>query len=139
MPFYKIKMKKALFTFLMLALMPLLSSCPKGYKPEKSTTYSVNYNVTHVSGVKLNLTFFEYNDIEEKVGNNSMNDVATGSSMTFTANGRATKVKVYVKYYLDSDPSKTSYRWVQQVFYLNQGSNINIDINDSTIIGNNEP
>lgn len=46
------------------------------------------------------------------------------------------KVKVYVKM---EGGSQTTIRWVQQVYYLQKGKNIDITVNGETIIGTKEP
>ena len=62
-----------------------------------------------------------------------------GSTKTFTANSRAVKVKLYIKMYSDNSAVTAQYLWAQQVFYLEEGKNIEIKVEDHTKVGKTEP
>ena len=62
-----------------------------------------------------------------------------GTSETYTANSMTVKVKIYLKMYTANYSVTTSYNWVQQVYYLEEGKNIDITIDENTTIGTKEP
>ena len=132
-------MKKKLFLFLLMFMPLLLVSC--GDDEPDSTTYTVNYTLDDSSGsttIYVDLTFFEYNETDERIATNSISKIKKGTTKTFTASERAEKVKVYMKMYAES-VDVSSYKWVQTVFYLNKGKDTKIPIGDNTIVGNYEP
>ncbi len=75
----------------------------------------------------------------EKVANNAISKATYGTSETFTANSRSVKVKIYVKMYAETSSVSPRYYWVQQVFYLEEGGNIDILVEDTTTVGKLEP
>jgi len=134
-------MKKILPILVILIATTLMFSCQK-VDTEKSTTYTIKMNMptaTADANVKYALTVFEYNEDGEKVANNSIDPALYGSSKTFTANSRSVKLKVHVKMYAPSSAISPVYRWVQQVFYLEDGKNIDILLEDTTTVGNSVP
>lgn len=126
-------MKKVL---LMLALLPifLFTSCSDDDDPA-STSYTFNWELEDYSMITTNVILFEYSADGEKVANNTI-ECHQGLSKVFTANEKTEKVKVYVKM---EGGSQTTIRWVQQVYYLQKGKNIDITVNGETIIGTKEP
>lgn len=126
-------MKKVLF---MLALLPifLFTSCSDDDDPA-STSYTFNWKLEDYSMITTNVILFEYSADGEKVANNTI-ECHQGLSKVFTANEKTEKVKVYVKM---EGGSQTTIRWVQQVYYLQKGKNIDITVNGETIIGTKEP
>ena len=134
-------MKRILTILLLPSVMMLLLSCEK--EPAKpDTTYTVMMamsSVTSSSAVHYDLTAYEYNEAGEKVANNALNMAVNGSSKTFTANSRAVKVKLYIKMYSDNSSVNAQYLWVQQVFYLEEGKNIELKVEDHTKVGKSEP
>ena len=126
-------MKKVLF---MLALLPifLFTSCSDDDDPA-STSYTFNWELEDYSMITTNVILFEYSADGEKVANNTI-ECHHGLSKVFTANEKTEKVKVYVKM---EGGSQTTIRWVQQVYYLQKGKNIDITVNGETIIGTKEP
>jgi hypothetical protein len=124
-----------------IALVLTVSSCEKAELP-KSTTYILTMAMSDVqasSTVHFDLTAFEYNEENERVASNDLPKAVSGSSKTFIANARAVKVKIYLKMYSDNTAVSPEYRWVQQVFYLEQGRNIEIKLEDHTKVGRSEP
>lgn len=116
------------------------SSCTK---EDPDSTYTVKFNIstaTADAAIKCDVTVFEYTDSGEKIGQNTVNQMTAGATRKFTANSKAVKVKVYIKMYAPNVSSVTpKYLWVQQVYYLETGKNIDIAIEDSTMTGSKEP
>lgn len=122
-------MKKIIF---LMALMPILAltSCSKD---DEESTYTLVFNA--YDGISTTVRIFECNDNGEKIGNNSFK-CKTGDQQTFTASSNTSKVKVYIsRESVMGDVNK----WVQQVFLLKKGGNTTITIDDSTVVGSNEP
>ena len=111
-------------------------------EPVKPTTYTVKMAMSSVTSTSLphyDLTAFEYNESGEKVANNALNMAVSGTTKTFTANQHAVKVKLYIKMYADNTSVTPQYLWVQQVFYLEEGNDIEIKVEDHTKVGKSEP
>ena len=135
-------MKRILTSLLSVLALALVFSCEKAEPAKPDTTYTVTMamsSVTSTSTVHYDLTAYEYNDAGEKVANNALNMAVNGSTKTFTANSRAVKVKLYIKMYSDNSAAPAQYYWVQQVFYLVEGKNIEIKVEDHTKVGKTEP
>jgi hypothetical protein len=126
------------YTFLILVAVIAMTSCSKdGEKEEKKdTTFTFKYNSDNVSGVTVDVIIFEYNDIGEIVGQNSFDTCVKGFQRVCTANSRATKVKVRLSLNVGSS---STIRWVKQVFYLDIGKNVDIELKNDTIVGTTEP
>lgn len=122
----------------MIAL-TLMVSCEKSEPAKPDTTYTVTMALTPSSAVHYDLTAYEYNEAGEKVANNALNKAVKGSMKTFTANSRAVKVKLYIKMYADNSAVTPQYLWVQQVFYLEEGRDIEIKVEENTKVGKTEP
>ena len=135
-------MKRILTSLLSVLALALVFSCEKAEPATPDTTYTVTMamsSVTSTSTVHYDLTAYEYNEAGEKVANNALNMAVNGSTKTFTANSRAVKVKLYIKMYSDNSAAPAQYYWVQQVFYLEEGKNIEIKVEDHTKVGKTEP
>ena len=137
-------MKRILTIIATAILASITLSCEKEKpeEPARPTTYTVTMamsSVTPTSAAHYDLTAFEYNEAGEKVANNTLTMAVNGSTRTFTANQNAVKVKLYIKMYADNTAITPQYLWVQQVFYLEEGSNIDITIEDHTKVGRAEP
>ena len=135
-------MKRIHTSLLSVLALALVFSCEKAEPAKPDTTYTVTMamsSVTSTSTVHYDLTAYEYNDAGEKVANNALNMAVNGSTKTFTANSRAVKVKLYIKMYSDNSAAPAQYYWVQQVFYLEEGKNIDIKVEDHTKVGKTEP
>jgi len=87
------------------------------------------------SAIDVKATLFEYNEKGEKVAEKAI-DCYDGLSNTFIAKPDAEKVKVYIV--MESKLS-ISKRWVQEVFYLTEGKNIDIELKGTTELGTKEP
>ena len=135
-------MKRSLISLLAVLALSLVISCEKAEPATPDTTYTIKMamsTVTSSSAVHYDLTTYEYNDAGEKVANNALNMAVNGSTKTFSANSRAVKVKLYIKMYSDNSAVSAQYFWVQQVFYLEEGKNIEIKVEDHTKVGKTEP
>ena len=135
-------MKRILSSLFSLLALSLVFSCEKVEPTKPDTTYTITMamsSVTSSSTVHYDLTAYEYNDAGEKVANNALNMAVNGSTKTFTANSRAVKVKLYIKMYSDNSAVSAQYLWVQQVFYLEEGKNIELKVEDHTKVGKTEP
>ena len=135
-------MKRILISMLFVLALALVFSCEKAEPAMPDTTYTITMamsTVTSSSAVHYDLTAYEYNEAGEKVANNALNMAVNGSTKTFTANSRAVKVKLYIKMYSDNSAVTPQYLWVQQVFYLEEGKNIELKVEDHTKVGKTEP
>ena len=135
-------MKRILITILSVFALSLVISCEKAKLAKPDTTYTITMamsSVTSSSAVHYDLTAYEDNEAGEKVANNALNMAINGSTKTFSANSRAVKVKLYIKMYSDNSAVSAQYFWVQQVFYLEEGKNIEIKVEDHTKVGKTEP
>ena len=135
-------MKRFVSLLLSLSVILLMASCEKVEPSKPATTYTITMamsSVTSSSTVHYDLTAYEYNEAGEKVANNALNMAVNGSTKTFTANSRAVKVKLYIKMYSDNSAISAQYLWVQQVFYLEEGKNIELKVEDHTKVGKTEP
>ena len=133
-------MKRILIT--LLSILALVASCEKAEPTKPDTTYTITMamsTVTSSSLVHYDLTAYEYNEAGEKVANNALNMAVNGSTKTFSANSRAVQVKLYIKMYSDNSAVTAQYFWVQQVFYLEEGKNVEIKVEDHTKVGKTEP
>lgn len=126
-------MKTKHLSVILLAVLALLTfSCKKDTvtQPKK---FTVTCNVSY--GYSRTFTILQYNDSGEKIYSNSYS-FAKGETKSFTSQNDAVKIKIYIK--IESVMGDVK-GWVQQVYYLNEGSTKSIVINDDTIIGNYEP
>ena len=124
-------MKKTLYLMLVNTLTLLLLSCTKDDGAGRGTT-SYTFTLYDDYEVEIDVILFEYNEINERINNNTIDSAKKGVPYTYTARDNAVKVKVHLSF-LGAN------RWVQQVYYLVEGENIDIGITDNTIIGNIEP
>ena len=126
--------KKLIFTSFLMLLVLLMSSCEKDEPTADITTYTFKYNAAY-SENPIDVMIFEYNDKNERVGQQSFR-VYNGYEQVFTANKNSTKTKV--RMIIRGDIVDVQ-RWVQQVFYLDIGGNINIEVHGKTVVGQSEP
>ena len=129
------KQFRLLATLLVVALCTttVFTSCRND---DDDTTYTFIYSVDDVAGLIVDVTLLEYNDNEVIVGQHTIDNLRSGFRQNFTANSRATKVKVRFNWRVGTT---NTVRWVQQVFYLEAGRNINIEITGNTLVGPSEP
>ena len=120
--------------FLFLSFFALLTIC----SCSKEMTYSFTDN-TDYSGISVSerhVYLKEYDVNGSCVANNSLDSPTRGKAYVFTANERSELVKVYLILKIQSN---SLHRWVQQVYYLEQGKNIDISIDGQTLVGPSEP
>ena len=87
--------------------------------------------------VYVELILCGYDDHNEKVSTNHMTRVNKGSTNTFVASEKAETIKVRVRFY--SSAATISNKWVQTKYNLKKGGNIQINIENNTVLGNDEP
>jgi ABC-type uncharacterized transport system auxiliary subunit len=124
-----------------LSTIALLVSCNKNQTDVADTTYTLIYSVPISSypNLQQNLFINEYSDSNEKLISQQEKDVKEGFSKTYTANSHSVKVKVMSRLIMKNDSSIQQSKWVQQVFYLEPGGNITIDMKGDTVLGATEP
>ncbi len=124
-------MKRKSFLMLMiLSAALILTSCTK------ETTYTFVDNFGGSGFTEYSILLCEYDAAGSKVFTNKLDSPNTGQSYVYTANEHAEKIKVRIQAQIGS----TSFnRWIQQVFYLEEGENINITLDGETIVGSSEP
>lgn len=127
-------MKKILLIMAMILPMIALTACSDDDE-SKETTYTLKWDMD-ISGGRVDVWMFEYNDKDEIVQNSIVDDIQNNHSESFKAKDNATKVKVKIKM---SAYGASKQQWIQQVYYLNAGGNVDININGDTLIGNKEP
>jgi hypothetical protein len=129
-------MKKiSFFLMLIMASVVSLTSCSKDDNAVNSTTYTFLDSDDDISGMSLSVDLIEYNSIGEQIASNYF-ECKKGSSKIFTASENAEKVKIYVTIESNSKPQST---WIQQIYYLKENNNINIELKGTTMIGPHEP
>ena len=126
-------MKKILLIMAIILPMIALTACSDD--ESKETTYTLKWDMDF-SGGRVDVWMFEYNDKDEIVQNSIVDDIQSNHTESFKAKDNATKVKVKVKM---SAYGASKQQWIQQVYYLNAGGNVDININGDTLIGNKEP
>ena len=140
-------MKKNRLLMLFFASAALLfMSCEKenvtpsnGGSSTHPTTYSVNVSGIQVpSGMALEVLAVEYSASNERMQINRFDLTSSSMTKTYTANSRTEKVKIAFN---ASNPStgQSASLWIQQVFYLDKGTNTVISITGSSPTGSSEP
>ena len=131
-------MKRLFALTTLLALAILTMGCKK---EPVGCSYTVKMSMTGVTASSTphyDLMAFEYNEDGERMGSIVIEKATSGTSKTFIAKPRSVKVKLYFKMY-DDKGSPAWYRWVQQVFYLEQGRNIEVALLNESMVGTKEP
>ena len=108
----------------------LLTSC------KKETTYTFVDNFGGSGFTEYSILLCEYDASGSKVNTNKLDWPTTGQPYVYTANEHAEKIKVRIQAQMGSSSFN---RWIQQVFYLEEGENIDITLEGSTIVGSSEP
>ena len=105
-----------------------------GCKKDTTYTFVDNYGMPSASDYSVILS--EYDASGSRVMTNKLDDPTVGQKYVYTANEHSEKIKVKFQYKFGS----TSYnKWAQQVWYLEEGKNIDIVTDGETIVGNQEP
>lgn len=123
-------MKRILF---LLAMLPIFvfTACSSDDEPI-TTSYTITWDMSEHELVTTDIIAFEYSADGDKIANNKMENCKNGTRKSFKANEKAEKVKIYI-----TMNSKSS--WVQNVFYLEKGKNLDIVISGDVLIGSKEP
>ena len=133
-------MKKFFSMALLLTAMFLMfSACSSDDEMEEvqDTTYTFTYTDDNLpQKFTCDFTLFEYNDTGERVAQNHVKNCRKGTAMDFVANTNSQKVKAY---FVITNGTQSEGRWVQQVYYLEKGKNVEITVTSETIIGITEP
>lgn len=134
-------MKKFLSMTLLLTAMFLTFSACSSDDDEKEEVQETTYTFTYTAdnppqGITANITLFEYNEKGERVGQKPVNNCRKGYSQNFTANANAQKVKVYL---VATYGTQSVANWVQQVYYLEKGKNVNVAVTGDSRMGTTEP
>ncbi len=120
-------MKKIL---MILVIGVLMTSC------KKETTYTLKWNAKGVSEITTDVIIMEFSTDNEVVKNNAISNIQNGSEYSYTADEMARKCKIYLTW---SYQGSSTTRWVKQVFYLKEGENTEIVVDDNTMVGTTEP
>lgn len=103
------------------------SSC--GEDDNLATTYTVNYNVDDVPGVKIDIVIYEMDNTGKEVTINTMSDVKSGDSKKFTAQETTTNLILQYKWTIGG---KTVNKLVVEKFPLSIGKNTSVNLTNST-------
>lgn len=140
-------MRHKLFYFIVVLATMVFSSCdPSGLNTtpkEKPTTYTIVYNIDTSSliedyisfgaSIKESVIISEYNDKNERINIQDMENIRYGSKKTFTSHSLAEKIAVCLEIEMSyNGKSEDMTRWVAQVFYLEKESNISVTIDGET-------
>lgn len=124
-------MKKQRLLMLMFASAAVFfTSC------KKDTTYTFIDNYGCPGASEYSVVLSEYDASGSRVFTDKIDWPTVGEKYVYTANEHSEKVKVKFQYKFGS----TNYnKWVQQVWYLEEGKNIDVITDGETIVGNQEP
>lgn len=125
-------MKKIMFILLALFIL-----CLGGCTKESSySSYVFVNNITESNGITQDVRLLEYDSKGSRVAIRSIDNCQPGIKKEIIADSHAEKVvcQLQWEYY---GTSKTYY--VANVFYLEKGKTITIEINDHTMISNSNP
>lgn len=103
---------------------------------KKDTTYTFIDNYGCPGASEYSVLLSEYDASGSRVYTDIIDWPTVGKKYVYTANEHSEKVKVKFQYKFGT----TSYnKWAQQVWYLEEGKNIDIITDGETIVGNQEP
>ncbi len=103
---------------------------------KKDTTYTFVDNFGCPGASEYSVILSEYDASGSRVMTQKIDWPTVGEKYLYTANEHSEKVKVRLQY---SFGSNNYAKWVQQVWYLEEGKNIDIITDGESIIGNQEP
>lgn len=116
------------------------TSPSNGNSPSQQiTTYTVSVSGIQVpSGMALEVLAVEYSASNERLQINRFDLTSSSMTRNYTANSRTEKVKIAFN---ASNPStgQSASLWIQQVFYLDKGTNTVFSITGSSPTGSSEP
>jgi len=126
-------------TLLLTAMFLTFSACSSDDEKEEvqDTTYTFTYTGDNPpQGLTCDFTLFEYNDKGERVAQNHVKNCRKGTVMDFVAKTNSQKVKVY---FVTTNGTQSVANWVQQVYYLEKGKNVEVAVTGQSRIGTTEP
>lgn len=125
-------MKKVLLTIYISVLMCCLCGCEKEVLP---AVYTIS--CTEELGYTQTYMVFECNEYGDKIFDRRISPVKKGVNYKYTATSTdVIKLKIYISY---ESMFSSGHKWVQRVYYLDNNKENKIIINESTILGPNEP
>ncbi|SHF51681.1 hypothetical protein SAMN05444349_12344 [Bacteroides faecichinchillae] len=124
-------MEKILFLLVMLPMFIFTGCSSDDEEPPRPSTYTLFWEFRSVEPV-ADVIVFEYNSSGDKIANKRLTECETGAIETFQANDKVVKVKICIL-------MNSKNNWVQNVYYLEEGKNINIYLDEDVLIGNDEP
>ena len=140
-------MKSKLIYFLVAFATLVFTSCDSSGldtpTKEKETTYTISYAmdtrtlfeeyISQGATFKESIVVYEYNDKNERVNIQDMENIKYGTKKTFTAHSLAEKIAVCIEIEMSYKGETADYtRWVAQVIYLEKGANINFTFDGET-------
>ena len=115
---------------LIAVFMATLAGC------KKDTTYSFTDNFGGDGFTEYSILLSEHDGSGSKVHTEMLDWPEKGKKYVYTASEHSEKVKVKIQAKIGS----TDYiKWIQQVFYLEEGKNIDITLEGTTVVGGKEP
>ena len=117
----------------------LIAACKKEEPETSYTVISTMTAITDSTEVQWDLTAYEYDENEEMTAFNDILRAVNGTKETFIAHSNSAKVKMFFKMYADIDKSISLSYWINQVYNLEKGKNIEIIIEDHSPYSINEP
>ena len=124
-------MKRILFLLAMLPVFIFTECSSEDEKPLRPSTYTLFWEFRSVEPV-ADVIVFEYNSSGDKIANKRLTECEVGAIETFQANDKVVKVKICIL-------MNSKNNWVQNVYYLDEGKNINIYLDEDVLIGSDEP
>ena len=132
-------MKRFIVILFSLSMILLIASFKKEEPETSYTVISTMTAITDSTEVQWDLTAYEYDENEEMTAFNDILRAVNGTKETFIAHSNSAKVKMFFKMYADIDKSISLSYWINQVYNLEKGKNIEIIIEDHSPYSINEP
>ena len=139
---------KAKKILLIIAATVLLTGCKKdeslfsggSQPPTTQTTFNVYvHDLSVPSGMSLECLAIEYSNQNEPLETPRFNETSQQViNKRYIANSRSVKVKIAFNI-SGSSPSQSAHLWIQKVYYLNSGSNTQVEVTGSSPSGPYEP
>ena len=130
-------MKTKLFftSCLLLLAISLLPSCGNKMDAPEST-YTFKYEANDGTD-QWDFTLFEFNDAGESIFQYNIPNIKKGFYKQYVASPDATKIKIMIL--ISNNLLFSGSYWVQTVYYLKSGQNIDIVFTGSTVFAKPEP
>lgn len=118
------------FSIAVIVSLSTLCSCDND--DSSSTEYTVNYNVSDVKGVIVDVLIYEVDSNGQEVASYTMSNVKHGMSKKFVASDEAKEVLITFRWTIGT--LKPINHLVVEKFIIKKGKNISINLNDETKI-----